>query len=145
LYVKSTYDRNKCVNEIYDKQAQSFISIENFNVGLSPEKQIPKEWIHNLGRVPVKLIQNKPFPAQFMSQVYSGSETDHSYKMCADTYRAKELKHHINATHREYLKYIIIAKPRLAIGGLTAYEMTNPKSDDRFNFNQDPFDNSVRH
>jgi hypothetical protein len=47
------------------------------------------------------------------------------------------LFHHINATHREYLKYIIIAKPRLNISGMTAREIINPLSDDRFHFGND--------
>jgi hypothetical protein len=40
--VKSTYDREKCVNEVYDEKTQSYITIDAYNEALPKEKQIAK-------------------------------------------------------------------------------------------------------
>jgi hypothetical protein len=126
LYIRSAYDSEQCINEIYDEVANKYVSVETINTTLPPDFQIPAVWKHNIGRVPIKLIQNKPYPSPYYTL---GNLIE-----CSDTHGCEKLKHHINTTHREYLKYIIVAKPRVALGGMTAYETTKKFNDDDESF-----------
>jgi hypothetical protein len=60
LMIKSIYDREKCINEIYDANESKIVEIDIVNRSLPKDKHIPKMWRHNLGKVPVKFITNKP-------------------------------------------------------------------------------------
>jgi hypothetical protein len=41
LYIRSAYDSEKCINEVYDEVANKYVSIETINTTLPPDFQIP--------------------------------------------------------------------------------------------------------
>lgn len=57
-YIKSTYDREKCVNELYDTNGEMVVYDATHKV--SSELQIEPVWYHNLGFVPVVQLTNYP-------------------------------------------------------------------------------------
>lgn len=59
-FIKSTYDKFKVVNEIYYKQQGGTLQAYDKNIPLPKEAQVPREWIHNFGFVPVVEIANFP-------------------------------------------------------------------------------------
>lgn len=71
------------------------ISLQELNIKLPPEQQIPKEWVHNLGFVPVQVFYNKPKNSWDRSVM--------SYRKLADCWNVRDLSQAINAQVEELL------------------------------------------
>lgn len=58
-WIKSTYDRQKCVNDVYDMENRKIV-VFDAAIDILRENRLEKVWNHNLGFVPVVEIPNYP-------------------------------------------------------------------------------------
>lgn len=116
FFVKSIYDRQKVVNELYSNDNKMLVLDEMQDI--ANEYQIEKVWYHNLGFVPVVELTNYPY-FDYMYNVFS----PHIYYQIADWY---------NSTMFEPLFYELICNlkketkfnhSRIAIDGANQYQM----------------------
>lgn len=84
-YIKSTYDREKCVNELYDFNGEMIVYDASHKI--AKELQIEPIWKHNLGFVPVVQLTNYPI-FEYTNIMFSPE----SYVQVADWYNAAFLE-----------------------------------------------------
>lgn len=107
FFVKSTYDKEKCVNEIFDAKAQMVVydAVKEIKA-----LGIEKVWYHNLGFVPVVEITNYPL-FQFQNIMFAPE----TYYQISDWYNSEFLEDSFYLLWKNMNKEIAFCHSRIAI------------------------------
>lgn len=110
-YIKSTYDKIRVVNEVYYQQEHGQIQAYNEQIPLPKEAQVPKEWIHNLGFVPIVEIGNFPNKSWDPTFIFWNEQTDWYNSVCFEDlfYQA----------YSDFKKELILCHSRVAVENAT--------------------------
>lgn len=107
-YIKSTYDREKCVNELYDNTGQLIVYDATHQV--AKELQIEPVWRHNLGFVPVVQLTNYPL-FEYTNIMFSPE----NYVQITDWYNAAFLEKSFYELYTNLNKEVIFCHSRIGI------------------------------
>lgn len=107
FYVKSTYDTEKCVNQIFDESNQMVVYDAVKEIG---SLGIEPVWYHNLGFVPVVEITNYPL-FQFQNIMFAPE----AYYQVADWYPASFFEESFYQLWKNLNKEVIYCHSRIAI------------------------------
>lgn len=103
--IKSTYDTQKCINEVYDNNETMLVL--SAQIPILKELKIEKVWNHNLGICPVRELINIP--------VYFFQFGNNSFEEYADWFPARQFEALMFDTYQNTIKELNYCHSRIGI------------------------------